>query len=118
MIFNCDFDALENACRPLVMAHLGVRDVCPRCRRELSPRVIDSWRAGRRIHCTRCGWCGSWRSGTVLSKSVLSCSQFYVLMGLFRAGACDNRKVGEFIGVSHETIRNWRKWYNQEASHE
>ena len=104
------FNTLEDSARPLVMAQLGVQEVCPRCAGQLSSRVVEGWRAGRRIHCTRCGWCGNWRTGTVLSKSRLSCSQYFLLDILISQSA-DNRRIAEFIGVHPDTVRTWREWF-------
>lgn len=107
------FEHLESGARAAVMEHLDVRDVCPRCQSDLSPRVIDSWRAGRRIHCTRCDWTGTWRTNTILSRSVLSCAQFLLLNVLFANGCQDNRQIASFVGVHQDTVRSWRRWYDQ-----
>ncbi|RQW89911.1 MAG: hypothetical protein EHM79_02065 [Geobacter sp.] len=105
------FDMLEDSSRPLVMEQLGVQEVCPRCKAQLSHRVVDGWRAGRRIHCTRCGWCGSWRTNTVLSKSRLSCSQFLLLRILIEHSS-DNQKIASFIGITSDTVRAWRNRFS------
>ncbi|MHC1697749.1 MAG: hypothetical protein AB9919_06775 [Geobacteraceae bacterium] len=109
------FKVLEDSSRPLVMAQLGVQEVCPRCKAPLSHRVVDGWRAGRRIQCTRCRWCGTWRTGTALSKSRLSCSQF-LLLSIIVSQSSDNRRIAEFIGVHQDTVRTWREWLESSAA--
>lgn len=105
------FKGLEDAARSLVMRQLGVGDSCPRCGREMSPQVVKTWRAGRRVHCPGCDWTGHWRSGTVLSGSSLSCAQFLMMCEFL--DLCDNnRAIAKKIGIAAETVRSWRKWYS------
>ncbi len=114
MEFDSNNNGLEDAFRPLVMRALGVGDTCPRCGREMSAKVAATWRAGRRVHCPGCDWTGHWRSGTVLSRSTLSCTQFYLLCRYLLDLSENNRAIAAKLEISAETVRNWRKWYSDQ----
>jgi len=107
MEFANIFRTLEDGARSVIFEHLGVQDVCPGCGRPFSARVADNWRAGRRIHCVGCDWTGSWRAGTILSKSTLSCSQFLLLRVLVDHSG-DNQRIADFLGIHPDTVKAWR----------
>lgn len=108
------FMHLEDGCRVALMEHLSVQDVCPGCGAQLSPRVIDSWRAGRRIHCAACDWCGTWRSNTIVSGSVLSCAQIVMMMIAFDYAVQSNTLIASKIGVHADTVSRWRRWWQSQ----
>ena len=107
MEFPNIFNVLEDGARSVIMEHLGVQDACPQCGRPFTQRVRNNWRAGRRIHCAGCDWTGSWRAGSVLSKSTLSCSQF-LLLRILIDHSTDNQQIADFLGVHPDTVSAWR----------
>lgn len=107
MKFDRIFSILEDGARSVVMDYLGVLDVCHQCGQPFSSRVASNWRAGRRVHCAACDWTGSWRSGTILSGSTLSCSQYLLMCILLNRGVTD-QKIAEFVGVHQDTVKAWR----------
>lgn len=81
---------------------------CPHCGRLVETEAQRlAFEKFRRL---RCSWCGAWytaRTGTVLHGSGLDERQA-VMIAVCLALDLDNQTAGGLVGVSPETVRQWR----------
>lgn len=104
-MFAAEYDEM---CRPLVMAIVGVRPACRQCGAGFSARVQASFMAGKRVHCPRCNWYGTWRFNTVLDCSRISNMHFLALF--FRYTVPDDvPAIARHLGIDAKTVGNWRR---------
>lgn len=105
-VFNYElFD--ERACRAWVFGRLhpeGAR--CPACELVLDGAGCQSFWAGRRCVCRRCGRKFTARSGTLLDGSQLDYRQVYVLAAFSKIGLTPAR-LAEILNVTPNTVRYW-----------
>ena len=101
-------------CRRFVIGRLnpdGPR--CPRCKEPITREkpLQRFWENGRVV----CPACGKWfqaLSGTPFSRVHMACRDI-VLIALFLALGADCRMIGRMIGRHPETVRLWRKRYEE-----
>ena len=97
----------EARCREWITSRLhreGAR--CPHC-----GLVLDgdrAFRAGRRVHCGRCGRWYTARSGTFLQGSQLSDAGIFLLATLLECKVSHDT-IAELVGISADTVRLWEK---------
>jgi len=99
----------RSACRSLLVELLHPNGpTCPHCGRLVETEAQrQAFGEFRRL---RCAGCGAWytaRTGTVLHGSGLDERQA-VMIAVCLALGLDNQTAGRLVGVSPETVRQWR----------
>jgi transposase-like protein len=115
--FNATF-LDETRCRRMVINMMSAgKIVCPGCGEGLSDdKATENYFRGERIKCKRCDKYFTALTDTFLSWSQIGYGQVFLLAALLALGH-DNETIAHIIGVSPETVRNWRKKFAAMEAH-
>lgn len=97
----------EERCRAWMFEKLHPEGAqCPDCGLTLDGAARESFWAGRRCSCNRCGRRFTARTGTFLEGAQLADRQIYAMAVLYDLGFSTGR-AAEILGVTPNTVRLW-----------
>ena len=85
---------------------------CPECKKDLTDDFRERrYYALQKFTCNNCKKRVSAKKGTILERSHLTTRQ-YILLALFLEGEYSSTDIARFVGISDESVRQWRNKLN------